>query len=297
MVTVALTNTLYRLAVVILLSPAIGLLEKMVCALFPESEDAAAEKADMDRLEPRFLDHPTLAISQSRTVIESMAAKTVESVASAVEVRREYSKDKLKKVFDLEGVIDRYEDKLGSYLFQITTGDLNLSQSAEVSMYMRMLSDFERISDHARNIGEAVEEIYEKKIELSEEARKELTILENAILDVTELTYQAFIHNDHDMALRIDPLEEVIDDLCDDMKAHHVDRVSKQICTLENGFVFNDMLTDYERISDHCSNIAVDIIEAVPGSRWLHEFHSKPEYRENDLFKTCYNEYKQLYSI
>lgn len=297
MVTVALTNTLYRLAVVILLAPAIGLLEKIVCSIFPESEEAAAEKADMDRLEPRFLDHPTLALNQSKAVIDSMAKKAGDSVSSAVAVRREYSKDGLKKVFDLEGVIDRYEDKLGAYLFKVTAGDLNEEMSADVSKYLRALSDFERISDHARNIGEAVAEINEKKITFSDAANRELTVLEDAINEITGITINAFINNNTEEALRIDPLEEVVDDLCDEIKSNHIERVSKQLCSLETGFVFNDLLTDYERISDHCSNLAVDILESVTGERWLHEFHSMPEFRENELFKRYFGEYKEKYGL
>lgn len=296
-VNIAMTNTLYRLAVVILLAPFIGVLEKIVCSLFPEGEEAAAERADMDRLEPRFLDHPTLALNQSKTVIDSMAAKAVESVSSAVAVRREYSKDMLKKVFDLEGVLDRYEDKLGQYLFKITLGDLDIDQTAEVSKYLRSLSDFERISDHARNVGEAVEEINEKKIVFTEAARRELDVLEDAINEIMRMTYEAFVTTDSELALRIDPLEEVIDDLCDEMKTHHIERVSRQECTLENGFVFNDLLTDYERISDHCSNLAVDILESITGTMWKHEFHSMPEFRENELFRKYFEEYEQKYAF
>ena len=297
MVDIALTNTLYRLAVVILLSPCIGILEKMVCTIFPEGEDAAAERADMDRLEPRFLDHPALAISQSKTVIDTMAAKANESVVSAVAVRREYSKEGLKRVFDLEGLLDRYEDKLGSYLYKITTSNLDEEHSAEVSKYLRALSDFERISDHARNIGEGVQELYEKKITFTDAANEELTILEDAICEIMKITLDAFTTDDTDLALRIDPLEEVIDDLCDDIKSHHIDRVRKKVCTIEHGFVFNDFLTDYERISDHCSNLAVDILESVTGSKWKHEFHSMPEFRENEMFRNFFNEYKQKYAI
>ena len=297
MVMVALTNTLYRLAVVILLAPCIGVLERIVCTIFPEGEEAAAERADMDRLEPRFLDHPTLALSQSKAVIDSMAAKARESVASAIAVRQEYSKEGLKRVFDLEGVLDRYEDKLGSYLIRLTSSDLNNDQSEEVSKYLSALTDFERISDHARNIGEAVEEIDEKKITFSDAANRELAILEAAINEVTSLTLDAFLNDDTILALRVDPLEEVIDDLCDELKANHIERVRRHECTLEHGFVYNDLLTDYERISDHCSNIALDILDSITGSKWQHEFHSMPEFRENDMYKDSFSEFKEKYAL
>ena len=295
MVTVALTNTLYRLAIVILLSPAIGLLEKIVCALFPESEEAAAEQADMDRLESRFLDHPALALAQSRTVIDSMATKALESIKDAIAARRAYDKDGIKKVIDLEGVIDRYEDKLGSYIFKITSRNLDEEQSIDANKYLRVLSDFERMSDHARNIVEAAEEIHEKKIEFTKDAERELDILEDAINEITALTIDAFINNDVDKAMKIDPLEEVVDDLCDELKAHHTDRISRQECTFEHSFVFNDLLTDYERISDHCSNIAVDIIEAGPNGTQAHEYHMSTDYRQDEKFQHYYNEYKDKY--
>ena len=297
MVLVALTNTLYRLAVVILLAPAIGLLEKIVCAMFPEGEEAASEQADMDRLEPRFLDHPTLSISQSREVIASMAVKTQESVESAVAVRRKYSKSELKRVFELESVLDRYEDKLGTYLFRITSGELSDDQTREVSKYLRVLSDFERISDHARNIGEAVEEIQEKRIGFSASAERELAVLEDAITEIMRMTTKAFTEGDLEEALRIDPLEEVIDDLCDEIKTNHIERVSRRECTLENGFVFNDLLTDYERISDHCSNVAVDIIEGMEGVLESHEYHLSEDYRQDDRFKGYFNDYKLKYRL
>jgi len=297
MVTVALTNTLYRLAVVIILSPCIGLLEKLVVALFPESEEALAEKADMDKLEPRFLDHPTLALAQSKEVIDSMAVKTLDSVESAVAVRREYSKEGVKKVDDLEGLLDRYEDKLGSYLFKLTVSDLDEEHSKEVSKNLRVLSDFERISDHARNVGEAVEEIHEKKIEFTPAALKELQVLEDAIMDISQLTLVAFVNDNYEKALLVDPLEEVIDDLCDEIKARHVERISRQECVYEHGFVFNDLITDYERIADHCSNIAVDVLESVTKVGGLHAYHLQADFRQDEFFRTHFAEYKEKYSI
>ncbi|MBQ1286169.1 MAG: Na/Pi cotransporter family protein, partial [Lachnospiraceae bacterium] len=188
MVMIALTNTLYRLAVVILLAPATGLLEKLVCAMFPEGEEAAAEKADMDRLEPRFLAHPPLSIEQSRLVIDSMAGKALDSINSAIGVRRKYSKEGIKRVMDLEEVLDRYEDKLGAYLSKITAADLSETQSLEVGKYLTVLSDFERMSDHAKNIGEAATEINEKKLLFSGAAEKELSRLEDAIQEIASLT-------------------------------------------------------------------------------------------------------------
>ena len=296
MISVAFVNTMYRLATVLLLSPMIGVLEKIVCALFPEGAEAQAEREDMDRLESRFLQHPTLALAQSKTVIDSMAAKVQESVLYAVKVRRG-EENTTDRVFELEEVIDRYEDKLGAYLFSITSRDLNEEQSNEVSKYLRVLSDFERMSDHARNIGEAVDEIKEKKIRFSSEANHDLKVLEDAITDITEMTIKAFMNNDIEAALKVDPLEEVIDDICDELKYNHIDRVSRQVCSLDNGFVFNDLLTDYERISDHCSNVALDVLDSGDEEFLPHEYHMNMDYRQNELFQKYFKEFKQKYKV
>ena len=297
MVMIALVNTLYRLAVVILLAPATGLLEKLVCAMFPEGEEAAAEKADMDRLEPRFLAHPPLSIEQSRLVIDSMAGKALDSINSAIGVRRKYSKEGIKRVMDLEEVLDRYEDKLGAYLSKITAADLSETQSLEVGKYLTVLSDFERMSDHAKNIGEAATEINEKKLLFSGAAEKELSRLEDAIQEIASLTIDAFLNNDFEEAKKVDPLEEVIDDLCDILKSRHIDRVSRQECTLENGFVFNDILTDYERIADHCSNIALDLVEEGEELFHEHEYHRNMDYRQDPVYVDYFNSYKDKYEM
>ena len=297
MVLIAFVNSLYRLAVVVLLAPFTGLMEKLVCRIFPDSKDAAAERADMDRLETRFLDHPALSIEQSRMAIDSMAEKALESVKSAVNARQTGDKTQLKRVMDLEAVLDRYEDKLGAYLSKVTSHNLTDAQSLEVSKYLRALSDFERMSDHARNVGEAIQEIEEKKIEFSGDAKKELVVLESAITEITGLAINAFISGDTEAALKVDPLEEVVDFLCDELKKHHIDRVSRQECTLENGFVFNDLLTDYERIADHCDNIAMDVIESGSSEISAHEYHKRVEYRKDDAFRTSFREYQKKYSV
>ena len=297
MVTIALVNTLYRFLIVVFLSPAVALLEKLIVKLFPEGKEAASEQADMDRLEPRLLDHPAMSIAQSRMVIDNMAEKAKESISTAISVRKHYDKNQLKTVYDLEAVMDRYEDKLGTYLVKITSRHLDEKQSREVGKYLRVLSDFERISDHARNIGEAVEEIAEKKMVFSSSAKKELETLEAAVLEIMDISIQAFVEDDFDEALRVEPLEETIDDLCDAMRSNHIKRVSRQECTLELGFVFNDLIVDYERIADHCSNIGLDVLEGSERIQGTHEFRESMDYRQNELFQTYFKEYKKKYSV
>lgn len=167
-----------------------------------------------------------------------------DNIVSPKHRRKRWIRKKPLSVQDLESMLDRYEDKLGDYLFKITGADLDDEQSLEVNKYLRVLSDFERMSDHARNIGEAVNEINEKKILLSDAAQKELRVLEDAVSEITKMTIDAFINNDTDLALRVDPLEEVIDDLCDAIKAHHVERMSKQECPVENK-LFKQHFSEY----------------------------------------------------
>ena len=161
-------------------------------------------------------------------------------------------------------------------------------------MYLRVLSDFERISDHARNLGEAAEEINEKKIVFSPSAENDIERLENAVCEIMELTIHAFINSDKSVAVRVDPLEEVIDRLCDEIKANHIERVSNQECTLENGFVFNDMITDFERIGDHCSNVVIDMIETESDDFEQHEYKNR-EFAKEELFNQYYGEYQEKY--
>ena len=261
MVDIAFVNTAYRFVTIVILTPFIGLLDKLVARMFPDDPTALAEQADFERLESRFLAHPALALEQSRLVIGSMADKTRENIFDAIEVRKNYSPKQIARVTELEGVIDRYEDKLGQYLMKVTASALNEEQTQDVARYLHTLSDLERISDHADNVGESATEISDKNITFSAEATHELHVLESAIKEIINLAIDAFLNDDIEMARSIEPLEEVIDDLCDTMKYNHVMRLQTNTCTLENGFVFNDLITDYERVADHCSNIGVAILE------------------------------------
>jgi len=297
MVLIALVNTLYRLIVVIILSPTTGLLEKLVCKLFPDNEESLQQQADMDRLESRFLSNPALAIEQSRIVIGSMAEKTRQNILEAVDIRTNYSEKLLKHVNDLEDVIDRYEDKIGNYLSKINQNNLSGQQAGIVGQYLHVLSDFERISDHAKNLGETALEIHEKKIHFTDAASRELDVLEAAVSKIVALSIDAFLDNDKKKASRVEPLEEVIDELCDEMKYRHVERIKEGVCTLENGFVFNDLLTNYERVADHCSNVALDVIETGMRDFHAHEYFKTMKTKEDPAFMIAYDEYQNAYRL
>ncbi len=295
-VSIALMNTLFRLATVIVLLPCIGLMERMVEMLFPD-DGSAAEEQEMDRLEERFLQHPALSIEQSRLVTNSMAERAEGNLLMAVGLRNRWSDKDFRMVGETESVIDRYEDKLGTYLMKITSKSLSQSQSEEVSKYLHTISDFERISDHALNISEAAKEIHDKDLQFSPEACHELDVIESAVQEILSVAVGAFVENDPQRAARVEPLEEIIDGLCDEMKSHHVDRLQSGSCTLNQGFVFNDLLTNYERVADHCSNIAVAIIELESDSFDTHEYLNSVRAMKSSSFARYYEEYKQEYHL
>ena len=296
-VTVALMNTLFRLATVLVLMPAIPLMEKLVIWLIPDKENELLEQHDMDRLEERFLQHPALAIEQSRMVTDSMAEKARDNLLRAMHLRKEYSERGFEQVDEVEQLIDRYEDKLGTYLMKLTARSLSPEQTEEVAKYLHTISDFERISDHACNVADVCQEIDEKKIEFSESARHELQVLEGAVTEILAISIEAFTGGNLQLAARVEPLEEIIDGLCDEMKSHHVDRLQQGLCTLNQGFVFNDLLTNYERVADHCSNIAVAVIEVESDSFDTHEYLNSVKAVKDASFARFYDEYKQKYSI
>lgn len=295
-VSIALMNTLFRLATVIVLLPCIGLMEHMVELLFPD-DGSAAEEQEMDRLEERFLQHPALSIEQSRLVTNSMAERAEGNLLMAVGLRNRWSDKDFRMVGETESVIDRYEDKLGTYLMKITSKSLSQSQSEEVSKYLHTISDFERISDHALNISEAAKEIHDKDLQFSPEACHELDVIESAVREILSIAVGAFVENDPQRDARVEPLEEIIDGLCDEMKSHHVDRLQSGSCTLNQGFVFNDLLTNYERVADHCSNIAVAIIELESDSFDTHEYLNSVRAMKSSSFARYYEEYKQEYHL
>lgn len=296
-VTVALLNTVFRFATITILTPAIPLLERIVCLLFPDPPEHAAQTAEFDSLEDRFVQHPSLAIEQSRIVINSMAAKAQENLLHSFALCTQYTDADYHAVEERESVIDRYEDKLGTYLIKITRQELTRTQSEDVSKYLHTLNDFERISDHALNIADVAKEIHEKKLVFSSSAAGELKVICAAVTEILSLSVQAFVSSDLALASRVEPLEEVIDGLCDEMKLHHVNRLQQGLCTLNQGFVFNDLLTNFERVADHCSNVAVAIIELKSDTFDTHEYLNSMKNLRSGHFNEYFGEYSARFSL
>ena len=296
-VSIAFVNTLFRVVIVMILAPMTGLIEKFVSLFVKDDKERLKGLRDMDLLEERFLTHPALSIEQSRQVINSMARCVVKNVTDALSLVDKYTKDGFAEVQKEEELVDRYEDKLGTYLVQITRLELTKQQNIMVGKYLHSITDFERMSDHALNIAECAQEMHDKKLNFSKSATHELSVLRSAVSEIVALAVKAFVEDDLSVAYRIEPLEEKIDSLCDEMKLHHINRISDGTCTLQRGSVFNDLLTNLERMADHCSNIGVAMIELASGALETHDYYNKLMEETTDQFKESFAKYDAKFKL
>ena len=295
-VSIALLNTVYRLIMVLMLAPCIGLIEK-ICRIIVKDDEEEEELYEEDRLEERFIAHPALAIEQCRITINNMALITRDNICNACALLDGFSDKGFKKVEKKEDIIDRYADKLGTYMVKVTRKELNKQQNSEISKYLHTIEDFERIGDHGMNIAEAIRDLDQKKLGFTDEAKKELSSLVLAVEDMLTLTAEAFINNDLKLAYSIDPFESVVDDICEKLKLNHVERLKKGNCTIEAGIAFNDLITDLERIGDHCNNVFISMLEQEMDDYDMHQIKNTfttDQIRDyNQLLET----YKVKYSV
>ena len=291
----ALVNTILRFAMVLLLLPFTDVLEALVCLLVRDKQ-AEADQLTV-RLEDRFLGHPALAVEQSRLTIIDMAERAREALSAALSLTANYTPEGLEEVEKMESDCDRYEDALGSYLVKLTGRELTRRQNEDVSKYLHTLTDFERISDHALDIAHSAAEIHDKKIDFSDDATRELSVLSAAVREIVRLTTEAFEKSDLTLAARVEPLEELIDQLCEDCKRRHVERLQQGRCTIQQGFVFNDVLAGIERVGDHCSNIAVAMMELEEDAFDTHAGLRRIRDAQSADFQTAYDDYAARFTI
>ena len=295
MFSIALLNTLFRVSTVVILALFIPLIEKLVVKLVPGNPADEEKTRDMDRLEERFLAYPTLAVEQTRLTINKMAELTQKSMNVAIGLLNTYTEKDYAEVESLEGIVDRYEDKIGSYLMKLTGREMTDTQNKAVSQYLRAITDLERISDHAMNIAERAQELKEKKISFSDKGKKEMDNLVTAIREILDITFGCFLSDDSDEAYRVEPLEQVIDKLCQKMREKHTARLQKGKCTIGQGYVFNDLIADFERVSDHCSNIAIVIVDLMSNSLDVHELSETMHADHPDRYEEYYTEFRDKY--
>ena len=288
-------NTLFRFVLTVMLMPFTDVIEAICCRIVPDRGPARDDPGL--RLEERFLQHPPLAIEQSRLTINAMAELSRKALEISYGLLRGYTEEGFQEVKDIESEVDRYEDVLGTYLMKLTGREFTAKQSGEVSKYLHVISDFERLSDHALNIAESAKELFEKKLAFSPAGQHELAVITGATSEVARLAVKAFVNEDLEEAEKVEPLEEVIDDLCDEMKVHHVERLQAGTCTIGQGYVFNDLLTNFERVSDHCSNIAVAMLELSLGAFDTHEYLEQLRQKRTENFKHYTDFYRETFAI
>ena len=295
---VAAMNTAFRLVTVVALAPFIGLLEKLTNLFVRDAGQPAAEAPENEiRLEERFIRYPALALEQSHQVVDKMADRSRQSLWDAIALLGDYSEEGFRKVRDLECLVDRYEDALGSYLLRITPTELTQEQNKSLHKFLHAITDFERISDHANNIADSAKEIFDKQLEFSQASQHELDVLAAAVKEIVDLTISAFVDNDLELALQVEPLEELIDGLCDQMRSRHIDRLQMGISTQQHSFVFNDLMTNYERVGDHCSNVAVAMIELAHDVFDMHEYLDSRKLIRDAAFDENYERFRAKFNI
>ena len=294
---VAALNTVFRAVIAAVLLPLIPQLYKLVCAVVRENQEERLADVEFDRLDDRFLKHPPLAVEQSRLTVNAMAQAARENLERALGLIDSFSEAEARMVEKQEELIDTYEDRIGTYLTRLNSSELNREQNENVSKFLHALSDLERISDHAMNITETAREISEKNIVFTSNARQELSVLTAALREILETAVSSFIDNDINKAYRVEPLEERIDILCDEMKLRHIERVQMGKCSLSQGFVFNDLLTNIERVSDHCSNLAIAMIELEVNAYDTHGYLLDLKELRSHSFDELYQHFSEKYVI
>ena len=289
---IAVAHSLFNIACTVLLLPMSSLLEKIVIKLVPDA-DKEEENVELDE---RLLLTPPIALAQCNKLVCEMANLSVEAFQKSLNMLDNYELSFADEIRSLENKADHYEDILGTYLVKLSRNKISDSDSAHVSKLLKAIGDFERISDHGVNVLESVEELVEKEIKFTEDAKKELDTLCGAVSEILTLSYKAFVENDLEAARNIEPLEQVVDGLKSKLRDGHIKRLKNGDCSIEAGFVWADLITNLERTSDHCSNIAVCIIDASENNMNIHQSLQNIK-SDHSYFDEKYEEYAKKYAI
>lgn len=290
---IAVIHTAFNILCTALLFPFANQLEKLACFIVKDDEEQEASKL----LDERLMTTPAIAIDRCKKVVLEMFHKTVTGVLNACNLLNEFDVKTYELVVQYEQEVDKYEDKLGTYLVRLSTQNLSEQDSKSVSELLHIIGDIERISDHSVGIGKSAEEIKDKKLKFSENATNEIHVMIKAVQDIMEQALQAFEEDDTDTALTVEVMEHVIDNLKHELKKRHIDRLKDGRCTIEQGFIMTDIITSLERISDHCSNIAGCVEEIAHDSLGLHAYTSEINKTPGSRFYQLYEENKAKYQI
>ena len=289
---IAVVHTAFNLICTLLWLPFAGLLEKLACITVRDHE----EQEQYEMLDERLLSTPAIAVDRCRVVAEKMAEISAATIHDAFSLLDQYNEPLAQRVVAGEEKADRYEDRLGSYLVKVSSQELTDEDSMEITTLLHLINDFERISDHAVNILQSAEEIQDKKLQFSGSAREEIGVMLRAVEKIVDLSLNAFLNRDLAAAAQVEPLEQVVDDLKDTIKASHIERLQKGDCTIELGFILTDLLTNLERVSDHCSNIAGCLLEMAHKEMAIHQYLQKVK-SGGDEFNRLFEQFKAEYKI
>lgn len=289
---IAVAHSIFNILCTAVLLPMGGLLEKLVLRLVPEGKQPQRE-AELDE---RLLATPALALERCRTLIADMASYSMESLRESLNAITAYNQKSAEHIREDEAKTDHYEDIIGSYLVKLSARKIGESDSALAAEYLRIIGDFERIADHSVNILESAEEMQQKGIAFSAAALQEYSTMAGAVREVTALAYDSFVSGDVQAARQVEPLEQVIDDLKEEMRTRHIRRMQQGSCGIEAGFIWSDLLTNLERVSDHCSNIACCMIEGADHNLHRHEVLQSIR-GSGEIFDCEYSSYRQKYAL
>lgn len=288
---IAIAHSAFNIACTAILLPASGLLERLAIRLVPDGRKKESEVT----LDERLLATPPLALEQCSVVTEDMAYYAAGAMKKAIECVSDFDPKAAQEVRDSEDETDKYEDMLGTYLLKLGAEPLSDENSEEVTELLKLIGDFERIGDHAVNVIESAEELHEKQLEFSRSAKYELSVMSSAVCEVLDLAVKAFKDNDAQAAKAVEPLEQVVDDLKNELRTRHILRMKKGECSIEAGFVWSDLLTDLERASDHCSNIALCVLDMKKHTLSAHE--TQHEREDVPEFSDQYRRYSEKYAL
>lgn len=292
LVGIAVAHSAFNILCTLLMLPLSDFLEKLVIRLVPDND--TVDK--FIKLDERLLETPPMALARSNDVAIDMAKLSIQTLKDSLAVLGNYDQEKAQEVYDNEKKTDKYEDMLSTYLVKLSGYQVSDADNAEAAKLLRLIGEFERIADHGINIVESAEELSSKNIEFSKEAQKELKTMTDAVVEILDLTLESFVENDLEKVKEVEPLEEVIDGLKEQLKKGHIERLQNNECTIEAGFVWADLLTNLERTADNCSNVAVCIVDVANHNMNAHE--ALREMRENNYdFKNRYEVYLQKYSL
>jgi len=294
---IAVVHSIFNVVATLALLPFSKLLVKIATLVVPDEKEEETDDSALHLLDVRFLDTPGLAMEQCKNAALEMSEITKKALFESTKLLYKFDEDKVQEIFKMEDIVDKYEDEIGNYLVKLSSKDLSENDSHTLNTLLHSIGDFERISDHAVNIAQSAKEMYDKEQHFSNKASVELEVFTKALEEVVNLSFDVFKTGDMNRALQVEPLEDAIDYLQAEIKKRHIKRLRKGKCTIEMGFILSDVVTSYERVSDHCSNIALSLFQVNDDDFEAHDYINNLKNSNNATFEDYFSMYKNKYML